>query len=44
MIDDEYFAMDVDEDDRQQPPGIPCKSAYFTSIVKLSDITAEILR
>lgn len=44
MIDDEYFAVDVDEADRQQPLEIPCKSAYFASIVKLSDITAEILR
>ncbi|KFZ08504.1 hypothetical protein V502_09318 [Pseudogymnoascus sp. VKM F-4520 (FW-2644)] len=44
MIDDEYFAVDVDEVDRQRPPGVPCKSAYFASIVKLSDITAEILR
>lgn len=44
MVDDEYLATDPTAPDGSQPQTIPPKSAYFVSVVKLSNITADILR
>lgn len=43
MIDDEYLAINAGTTN-EQPPGTPARCAFFVSIIKLSHITAEILR
>ncbi|ETS76295.1 hypothetical protein PFICI_11682 [Pestalotiopsis fici W106-1] len=44
MIDDEHLATTPDADDGTQPSSTPARCAFFVSIIKLSHITAEILR
>ncbi|GKT84676.1 hypothetical protein Ct61P_02526 [Colletotrichum tofieldiae] len=44
MVDDEFLATAADAEDGSQPPRVPAKCAFFTSIIKLSHITAEVLR
>lgn len=44
MVDAEHFATVQDDVDRAQPPGTEAITAYFVFVLKLSDITADILR
>lgn len=44
MIDDEFLTITAGAKDGSQPLGVPAKSAFFISIIKLSNITAEVLR
>ncbi|GJC81845.1 sorbicillinoid biosynthetic cluster transcription factor 2 [Colletotrichum liriopes] len=44
MVDDEFLATAADAEDGSQPPRVPAKCAFFISIIKLSHITAEVLR
>lgn len=44
MIDDEHLAMTVDAEDGIQPPMAPARCGFYLAIIKLSHITADILR
>ncbi len=44
MIDDEFLTTAVGAEDGTQPPHLPAKCAFFIAIIKLSHITAEVLR
>lgn len=44
VVDEEFLTTTADADNGTQPPEIPAKCAFFVSTIKLSHITAEILR
>ena len=44
MIDEEFLTMDPEGDAGSQPAQVPARCAFFLSIIKLSHVTAEILR
>lgn len=44
VVDDEFLTTAADADKGAQPPETPAKCAFFVSIIKLSHITAEVLR
>jgi hypothetical protein len=44
MIDDEFLSTGTQEEEGIQPTHLPARCAFFISIIKLSHITAEILR
>lgn len=44
MIDDEFLTATANVASGTQPADVPAKSAFFVSIIQLSNITAEVLR
>lgn len=44
IIDDEFLTTTTGAGNGSQPLGIPARSAFFVSIIKLSNITAEVLK
>ena len=42
MIDDEYFTVNPNEPDSQQPEGILPKVGFFVFAIKLSETTVEL--
>lgn len=44
IVDEEFLEVDPAAPDAVQPLGSPAKAAFFVNVLKLSHITADILR
>jgi len=44
IIDEEYLTSDPMQPDGSQPADVPATCAYFVFVVRLSNLTADILR